>query len=165
MLPESADIVEPQSGMGDNAAEKSTSILKIGPRIWILIAVLILLLFLHNVRSTLIVSLSIPISLIATFALLYFSGFTLNTVTLGGLALGAAAAIGLPMLLGVATRMPGPLLLAGVVLGVLLGVGGSSFAVAMPLAGVAPQDVMATLAELTARGGPCPPPKPGPADS
>lgn len=53
-----------------------------------ILAVLILLLFLRNIRSTLIVSLSIPISLIATFALLYFSGFTLNTVTLGGLALG-----------------------------------------------------------------------------
>jgi hydrophobic/amphiphilic exporter-1 (mainly G- bacteria), HAE1 family len=52
------------------------------------LAVLILLIFLRNIRSTLIVSLSIPISLIATFALLYFSGFTLNTVTLGGLALG-----------------------------------------------------------------------------
>ncbi|MBI4478442.1 MAG: efflux RND transporter permease subunit [Acidobacteria bacterium] len=52
------------------------------------LAVLILLVFLRNIRSTLIVSLSIPISLIATFALLYFSGFTLNTVTLGGLALG-----------------------------------------------------------------------------
>ncbi len=34
---------------------------------------------------------------------------------IGGLALGAAAAIGVPMLLGVATRMPGPLLLASVV--------------------------------------------------
>jgi HAE1 family hydrophobic/amphiphilic exporter-1 len=53
-----------------------------------LLAVLILLVFLRSVRSTVIVSLSIPISLIATFALLYFSGFTLNTVTLGGLALG-----------------------------------------------------------------------------
>ena len=52
------------------------------------LAVLILLLFLRSIRSTLIVSLSIPISLIATFALLYFSGFTLNTITLGGLALG-----------------------------------------------------------------------------
>jgi hydrophobic/amphiphilic exporter-1 (mainly G- bacteria), HAE1 family len=53
-----------------------------------ILAILILLLFLRNIRSTLIVSLSIPISLIATFALLYFSGFTINTVTLGGLALG-----------------------------------------------------------------------------
>ncbi|MBI3894405.1 MAG: efflux RND transporter permease subunit [Acidobacteria bacterium] len=53
-----------------------------------ILAVLILLLFLRNIRSTMIVSLAIPISLIGTFALLYFSGFTLNTVTLGGLALG-----------------------------------------------------------------------------
>ena len=53
-----------------------------------ILAVLILLLFLRNFGSTLIVSLAIPISLIGTFSLLYFAGFTLNTVTLGGLALG-----------------------------------------------------------------------------
>ena len=53
-----------------------------------LLAVFILLLFLRNVGSTLIVALAIPISLISTFGLLYFFGYTLNTVTLGGLALG-----------------------------------------------------------------------------
>jgi len=52
------------------------------------LAVLVLLFFLRNLQSTLIISLSIPISVIATFALLYFSGFTLNLMTLGGLALG-----------------------------------------------------------------------------
>jgi len=52
------------------------------------LAVLVLLFFLRNLRSTLVISLSIPISVIATFALLYFSGFTLNLMTLGGLALG-----------------------------------------------------------------------------
>ncbi len=52
------------------------------------LAVLVLLFFLRNVRSTLVISLSIPISLLATFALLYFGGFTLNLMTLGGLALG-----------------------------------------------------------------------------
>jgi hydrophobic/amphiphilic exporter-1 (mainly G- bacteria), HAE1 family len=52
------------------------------------LAVLVLLFFLRNFRSTLVISLSIPISIIATFALLYFSGFTLNLMTLGGLALG-----------------------------------------------------------------------------
>ncbi|MEO5343350.1 MAG: efflux RND transporter permease subunit [Gammaproteobacteria bacterium SHHR-1] len=52
------------------------------------LAVLVLLLFLRSLRSTLIIALSIPISLVATFALLYFSGFTLNLMTLGGLALG-----------------------------------------------------------------------------
>ncbi len=52
------------------------------------LAVLVLLFFLRNLRSTLVISLSIPISVIATFGLLYFGGFTLNLMTLGGLALG-----------------------------------------------------------------------------
>jgi len=51
------------------------------------LAVLILLFFLRNFRSTLVVALSIPISIISTFALLYVCGFTLNTMSLGGLAL------------------------------------------------------------------------------
>ncbi len=51
------------------------------------LAILILLFFLRNVRSTLVVALSIPISIISTFALLYMCGFTLNTMSLGGLAL------------------------------------------------------------------------------
>jgi len=53
-----------------------------------LLAILVLLVFLRNVRSTAIVATSIPISVIATFALMYFGGFTLNLMTLGGLALG-----------------------------------------------------------------------------
>lgn len=53
-----------------------------------LFAVLILLLFLRNIRSTAIISIAIPISIVATFTLIYFSGFTLNLMTLGGLALG-----------------------------------------------------------------------------
>lgn len=52
------------------------------------LAVLVLLFFLRSFRSTLIISLAIPISAIGTFALIYFSGFTLNLMTLGGLALG-----------------------------------------------------------------------------
>ncbi|MBM3958127.1 MAG: efflux RND transporter permease subunit, partial [Gemmatimonadetes bacterium] len=52
------------------------------------LAIFILLFFLRNVRSTLVIATAIPISIIATFALLYFSGFTLNLMTLGGLALG-----------------------------------------------------------------------------
>lgn len=51
------------------------------------LAILILLFFLRNIRSTLVVALSIPISIISTFALLYMCGFTLNTMSLGGLAL------------------------------------------------------------------------------
>lgn len=52
------------------------------------LAALILLLFLRNIRSTLIVSLSIPVSILATFNLMYFMGLSLNIMTLGGLALG-----------------------------------------------------------------------------
>ncbi|MDD3620103.1 MAG: efflux RND transporter permease subunit, partial [Desulfobulbaceae bacterium] len=52
------------------------------------LAIFVLLFFLRNLRSTLVISLSIPISMLATFALIYISGFTLNLMTLGGLALG-----------------------------------------------------------------------------
>ena len=52
------------------------------------LAILVLLFFLRDLRSTLVISLAIPISVVATFALLYFGGFTLNLMTLGGLALG-----------------------------------------------------------------------------
>jgi HAE1 family hydrophobic/amphiphilic exporter-1 len=48
----------------------------------------VIFIFLRNLRSTLIICTSIPVSIIGTFALLYFGGFTLNTMTFGGLALG-----------------------------------------------------------------------------
>src|SRR5688572_12885660 len=53
-----------------------------------ILVVLIIFAFLRDFRSTLIVCTSIPISVIGTFALLFFGGFTLNTMTFGGLALG-----------------------------------------------------------------------------
>jgi hydrophobic/amphiphilic exporter-1 (mainly G- bacteria), HAE1 family len=53
-----------------------------------LLVTLIIFAFLRSFRSTLIVCTSIPISVIGTFALLYFAGFTLNIMTFGGLALG-----------------------------------------------------------------------------
>ena len=53
-----------------------------------LLAAAVILLFLRNLTSTLIVSVAIPLSLLATFIVLYFSGQTLNVFTLGGLALG-----------------------------------------------------------------------------
>ena len=53
-----------------------------------LLAILVLYLFLRNVSTTGIIALSIPISIIATFGLLYFAGLTLNQMTFGGLALG-----------------------------------------------------------------------------
>ena len=53
-----------------------------------ILAVLVLLFFLRNIRGTAIIATAIPISVVATFALMYFAGFTLNIMTLGGLALG-----------------------------------------------------------------------------
>ncbi|MBN1900537.1 efflux RND transporter permease subunit [Candidatus Sumerlaeota bacterium] len=53
-----------------------------------LLAVLVLMFFLRSLRSTGIIATVIPVSMIATFALIYFGGFTLNIMTLGGLALG-----------------------------------------------------------------------------
>jgi HAE1 family hydrophobic/amphiphilic exporter-1 len=53
-----------------------------------ILAIIVLLLFLRNFRSTIVIATAIPVSIIATFALLYFSHFTLNIMTLGGLALG-----------------------------------------------------------------------------
>ncbi len=55
----------------------------------ILLAVFVLFLFLRRLGTTLIVSIAIPISIIATFNLMYFNNLTINIMTLGGLALGA----------------------------------------------------------------------------
>jgi HAE1 family hydrophobic/amphiphilic exporter-1 len=51
------------------------------------LAVIILMLFLRSIRSTLVVALSIPISVVSTFALIYLAHYTLNTFSLSGLAL------------------------------------------------------------------------------
>jgi len=51
------------------------------------LAIIAILFFLRNMRSTLIVALSIPISICSTFALMYFCGFTLNTISLSALVL------------------------------------------------------------------------------
>ncbi|HQZ39026.1 MAG TPA: efflux RND transporter permease subunit [Vicinamibacterales bacterium] len=53
-----------------------------------ILVIAIIFLFLRDLKSTLIICTSIPISVVGTFALLYFGGYTLNTLTFGGLALG-----------------------------------------------------------------------------
>ncbi|MFW6238098.1 MAG: efflux RND transporter permease subunit, partial [Halanaerobiales bacterium] len=53
-----------------------------------ILAVIVLLIFLRNIRSTLIITAAIPVSIITAFLLLYFNDLTLNMMTLGGLALG-----------------------------------------------------------------------------
>jgi len=52
-----------------------------------LLSIIILFVFLRSVKPTLIVGLAIPISVIAAFMLMYFSGVSLNLVSMGGLAL------------------------------------------------------------------------------
>ena len=53
-----------------------------------LLAVIILIIFLKDLRPTAVVACSIPISLIAAVVCMYFSGVTLNVISLSGLALG-----------------------------------------------------------------------------
>lgn len=53
-----------------------------------ILAVLVLLIFLRDWRSTLIIGISIPISLMFAVVLMYFSNITLNIISLSGLALG-----------------------------------------------------------------------------
>ena len=57
--------------------------------IGIVLAIIVLFVFLRRMGTTLIVAVSIPVSIIATFNLMFFSGLTINILTLGGLALGA----------------------------------------------------------------------------
>jgi HAE1 family hydrophobic/amphiphilic exporter-1 len=53
-----------------------------------LLAVLVLFAFLRDLRSTVVIALSIPISVLVTFVIMYRFGLSLNLMSLGGLALG-----------------------------------------------------------------------------
>lgn len=74
----------------DNAQYIRNSIFSVAQALFLggAIAIFVLLLFLRNITTTLIISVAIPISVIVTFALIYFCGFTLNMMTFGGLAMG-----------------------------------------------------------------------------
>jgi len=76
--------------LDDSSIFIERSIASVQEAAWLgsLFVVLIIFLFLRDVRSTVIICTSIPISVVGTFALLDFAGFTLNTMTFGGLALG-----------------------------------------------------------------------------
>ncbi|QDT98367.1 efflux RND transporter permease subunit [Gimesia aquarii] len=52
------------------------------------LAFLVLILFLRSFRSMLVIGVCMPLSVLATFILIYFQGFTLNIISFGGLALG-----------------------------------------------------------------------------
>ncbi len=77
--------VHDQGNYIDNAIGEVKNTLLVG----ILLAVFILYVFLRRIGTTLVISVAIPISIIATFNLMYFNNLTLNIMTLGGLALGA----------------------------------------------------------------------------
>jgi len=51
-------------------------------------AVIVLFFFLRDIRPTIAVALSIPISIVGAFLLMYFTGISLNVISMGGLALG-----------------------------------------------------------------------------
>ena len=53
-----------------------------------LLAIIIIFVFLRNTRSTFIIAVAIPLSIIATFILMNFSNISINIISLGGLALG-----------------------------------------------------------------------------
>ena len=53
-----------------------------------IIAVIILFLFLRNPTTSLIIGVSIPTSILATFGLMYLSGMTLNVISMGGITIG-----------------------------------------------------------------------------
>jgi HAE1 family hydrophobic/amphiphilic exporter-1 len=77
--------VQDQGAYINNAIGEVKNTLLLG----ILLAVFILYIFLRRIGTTLVISVAIPISIIATFNLMYFNHLTLNIMTLGGLALGA----------------------------------------------------------------------------
>jgi HAE1 family hydrophobic/amphiphilic exporter-1 len=58
-----------------------------------ILAIIILYLFLHSFRSMLIVAIVMPISIIATFSLMYFGGQTINIISLAGLTLGLGSLV------------------------------------------------------------------------
>jgi len=53
-----------------------------------MLAIIVLFIFLRSIKPTLIIGITIPISLLFTLMLMYFTGLTLNVMTLAGLALG-----------------------------------------------------------------------------
>ena len=78
-------VIQDQAGFIKSAVREVEQTGLIG----VFLAVLILFIFLRRIGVTAVISIAIPISIIATFNLMYFNKLTLNIMTLGGLALGA----------------------------------------------------------------------------
>jgi hydrophobic/amphiphilic exporter-1 (mainly G- bacteria), HAE1 family len=77
--------IQDQGKYIDNAIKEVKNSTLLG----IFLAVAVLYVFLRRLGTTMVISVAIPISIIATFNLMYFNHLTLNIMTLGGLALGA----------------------------------------------------------------------------
>lgn len=77
--------VHDQGSYIDNAIGEVKNTLIAG----ILLSIFVLYLFLRRIGVTIVISVALPVSIIATFNLMYFNDLTLNIMTLGGLALGA----------------------------------------------------------------------------
>ncbi|HWO14441.1 MAG TPA: efflux RND transporter permease subunit, partial [Polyangiaceae bacterium] len=79
----------------DNSASIRTSVGAVKEHLAVgaVLAAIVVLLFLGNARSTLIAAISIPISIVGTFALMWFQGFSLNMLTLLALALAVGIVI------------------------------------------------------------------------
>jgi HAE1 family hydrophobic/amphiphilic exporter-1 len=78
------DVLFDQSTFIENAVSQVKSNALIGG----ILAVLVLFLFLGDMRSTLTIAISIPVSVVATFMLMRLTNVTLNIMSLGGIALG-----------------------------------------------------------------------------
>lgn len=76
--------------INDPADQINNSISNVVDSAWqgAVLAVIVLYLFLRNFKSTLVVALSMPISIVTTIALMHFTGMTINLMSLGGLTLG-----------------------------------------------------------------------------
>ena len=83
------DLVRDDSGVIRTSVDSVKEHLIVGA----LLAALVVLVFLGNFRSTIIAALAIPTSIIGTFMLMWFEGFTLNTITLLALALAVGIVI------------------------------------------------------------------------
>jgi HAE1 family hydrophobic/amphiphilic exporter-1 len=72
---------------GSRFIRRSINNLRAAAMLGAALTILVLVVFLRNISSTLIISTTIPTSILATFLLMYMGGFTLNLMTFGGLAL------------------------------------------------------------------------------
>ncbi len=73
---------------GSTFIEQAVGNVQLGALFGALLAICVLLFFLRDVRATLVVATAIPISVLATFALMYVYELSLNVISLGGIALG-----------------------------------------------------------------------------